>query len=191
MISVTAADESKESLKKQKKASEPETSASKKTEKRGLFDIGDYGGHDFGGHSFGGHSLGGHSFGGHYGGEYHHAAPVADYGHHGHHQHHEKTITVVKNVPVPYPVVKHIPVEHIKHVPVPYKVAVPHPYPVSNLRTTHIITDTYLCYILGRKNCTCSSETSCKSTSACASSIPSREEGPISSPCSSRSSSPS
>lgn len=42
-------------------------------------------------------------------------------GDHGHHHHHEeKTITIVKKVPVPYPVEKHIPVpvEKVKHYPV-------------------------------------------------------------------------
>lgn len=47
------------------------------------------------------------------------------------HEHHEKTITVVKKVPEPYPVEKtvHVPVE--KKVPYPVKVHVPQPYPVE------------------------------------------------------------
>lgn len=41
-------------------------------------------------------------------------------GDHGHHHHEEKTVTIVKKVPVPYPVEKHIPVpvEKVKHYPV-------------------------------------------------------------------------
>lgn len=105
-----------------KKAVEPAT-ADKKQEKRGIFGEGyghDFGGHDFGGHSYGGHheiSLG-HDFHGH---DFHGHDFGLDHGHHGHHEHHhEKTVTVVKKVPVPYPVEKHIPVpvEKVKHYPV-------------------------------------------------------------------------
>lgn len=74
------------------------STAEKKQDKRGIYDFGDYGG--------GGDS---HEWSGH-----HHHQPI----------HEEKTLTVVKKVPVPYPVVKHVKVEHVKHIPVPVKVHV-------------------------------------------------------------------
>lgn len=126
-------DDKKSAKEETKKAVEP-AAADKKQDKRGIFGEGyghDFGGHDFGHHDFGGHeiSLGhdfhGHDFGGHdFGG---------DHGHHGHHEHHEKTVTVVKKVPVPYPVEKqiHVPVEKVKHYPV--HVHVPKPYPVEKI----------------------------------------------------------
>lgn len=72
---------------------------------------GDYGGHDFGGELSGGQDFGG----------------GVDASEH----HHQKTVTVVKNVPVPYHVTKEIPfpVEKVVHVAV--KVPVPQPYPVE------------------------------------------------------------
>lgn len=76
------------------------STAEKKQDKRGIYDFGDFGG---GGSS---HEWSGHS------------------GHHHHPIEEEKTLTVVKKVPVPYPVVKHVKVEHVKHIPVPVKVHV-------------------------------------------------------------------
>lgn len=49
----------------------------------------------------------------------------------GDHYHHEKTVTVVKKVPAPYPVTKEIPYPVEKTVHVPVKVHVPQPYPVE------------------------------------------------------------
>lgn len=61
---------------------------------------------------------------------------LSDFGHGWEHDvKEEKTLTIVKKIPQPYPVYKHIPVEHVKHVPVPYKVGVPKPYPV--VKTVH------------------------------------------------------
>ncbi len=63
-------------------------------------------------------------------------------GDHGHHHHHEeKTITIVKKVPVPYPVEKHIPVpvEKIKHYPVHVKV----PKVISSGYTPHTLSAVY------------------------------------------------
>lgn len=112
LLTVTA-DEKKAEKKAEKKVEaeksvEPEAADSKKQEKRGLYE---FGGHDFSDGGFGGY--GGHDFGGQlsYGGD------------HGHHAHHEKTVTIVKNVPVPYEVVKHVPYAVEKKVPVPYKVS--------------------------------------------------------------------
>jgi len=48
--------------------------------------------------------------------------------HHGHHE--EKTLTIVKKIPVPVAHVKTVHVPHIKEVHVPVKVGVPKPYPV-------------------------------------------------------------
>lgn len=70
--------------------------------KETLISGGDYGGHDFGG-----------------------GADI------GEHHHETKTVTVVKNVPVPYTVTKEIPYPVEKKVPVPVKVPVPQPYPVE------------------------------------------------------------
>lgn len=100
--------------------------ASKKQDKRGLFDH-DFGGHDFsGGHSY---SHSSHDFGGHHEAiehhepSYHHEEPH-------HHHHEEKTLTIVKKVPVPVPHYKTVHVPHVKEVHVPYHVNVPKPYPV-------------------------------------------------------------
>lgn len=84
----------------------------KKQEKRGVFGegYGDFGG-DFGGHGW----DSGHD-------DHHHV-----------HHHHEKTITVVKKVPQPYPVVKHVPVPVHKTVHYPVKVGVPQPYPGTTM----------------------------------------------------------
>ncbi|MFV1422575.1 hypothetical protein QMK92_30040, partial [Klebsiella pneumoniae] len=43
----------------------------------------------------------------------------------------QKTVTITKGIPIPYPVEKHIPYPVTKHVPYPVKVAVPAPYPVE------------------------------------------------------------
>lgn len=72
-----------------------------------------------GSHDFGGGGDYGGDFGGGYGGG-------GDFGHHE-----EKTVTVVKKVPVPYPVTKEIPVPVEKKIPYPVKVPVPQPYPVE------------------------------------------------------------
>ena len=51
--------------------------------------------------------------------------------HHHHHQpHEEKTLTIVKKVPVPVPHYKTVHVPHVKEVHVPVHVKVPKPYPV-------------------------------------------------------------
>lgn len=54
---------------------------------------------------------------------------------HDYHVHEQKTVTIVKKVPVPYPVEKHIPVPVEKIVHYPVKVGVPKPYPVY--KTVH------------------------------------------------------
>lgn len=79
----------------EKKEEAKAVEASKKQDKRGIFDH-DFGGHDFGGHDFGSSShasFSSHDFGSH-GHEIHH---------HEHHEPivHEKTLTVVKKIPVP------------------------------------------------------------------------------------------
>lgn len=84
---------------KSKKEEVKPVEASKKQDKRGIYD------HDFGGHDFGGshHSFSSHDFGSH-GHEIHHSEPVEHHDYHQHHEHHpihEKTVTVVKKVPVP------------------------------------------------------------------------------------------
>lgn len=105
--------------------------ASKKQDKRGLYDH-DFGGHDFGGHDFGSShtSFSSHDFGSH-GHEIVHHEPEQ---HHHHHHHepivHEKTLTVIKKVPYPVPHEKIVHVPHVKEVQVPYEVKVPKPYPV-------------------------------------------------------------
>lgn len=88
-----SAEEKKEETKAVEEAKTVE--ASKKQDKRGIFDH-DFGGHDFGGHDFGSSShasFSSHDFGSH-GHEIHH---------HEHHEPivHEKTLTVVKKIPVP------------------------------------------------------------------------------------------
>lgn len=50
--------------------------------------------------------------------------------HHDHGHHEEKTLTIVKKVPVPVPHYKTVHVPQIKEVHVPYHVKVPKPYPV-------------------------------------------------------------
>lgn len=52
------------------------------------------------------------------------------HGGHGGHHHTEKTLTIVKKIPVPVPHVKTVHVPHYKEVHVPYHVKVPKPYPV-------------------------------------------------------------
>lgn len=49
--------------------------------------------------------------------------------HEDYHVHEEKTLTIYKKIPVPYPVEKHIPVPIEKVVHYPVKVGVPAPYP--------------------------------------------------------------
>lgn len=51
---------------------------------------------------------------------------------HSHHEpiHEEKTLTIVKKIPVPVTHVKTVHVPHVKEVHVPVKVGVPKPYPV-------------------------------------------------------------
>lgn len=124
-----------------KKESEGKVPLEKKLDKRGLLDLGyGYGingldvGYLGGGHLGGAH-LGhlGHLGGGHLGGH----ALQSSFGHidngwHGYGQPHEsflgghvdtvKTVTLVKGVPVPYAVEKHIPYPVEKHVAVPVKV---------------------------------------------------------------------
>lgn len=58
---------------------------------------------------------------------------ASGYGHH-HGYHEEKTLTIVKKIPVPYKVEKtvHVPVEKI--VKVPHKVYVDKPYPVEKVQ---------------------------------------------------------
>jgi len=80
----------------EKKEDSKPVEASKKQDKRGVFD------HDFGGHDFGGHDFGSSS---------HASFSSHNFGSHGHeivHQHehhepivHEKTLTVVKKIPYP------------------------------------------------------------------------------------------
>lgn len=87
---------------KAKKEEAKPVEASKKQDKRGIFD------HDFGGHDFGSShsSFSSHDFGSH-GHEIHHSEPIHehhehhDFHHHDHHPVHEKVVTVVKKVPVP------------------------------------------------------------------------------------------
>lgn len=71
------------------------------------------GGHGLGGHGLGGHGLGGHGLGSHgYGG---HGLLL------GGHTESQRTVTLVKGVPVPYPVEKHIPYPVERHIPYPGK----------------------------------------------------------------------
>lgn len=94
-----------EEKKEDTKAVEPQ--ADKKQDKRGIHEYGDW--------SSGG---GGHHHGGGGGGG----------GGHGHHT--EKTLTIVKKIPVPVAVHKTVHVPHIKEVHVPVHVKVNKPYPV-------------------------------------------------------------
>lgn len=63
--------------------------------------------------------------------------------HDSHHHHHpikeEKTLTVVKKVPVPVPHVKYVHVPHVKEVHVPVHVKVPKPYPVVKHVSSHLM----------------------------------------------------
>lgn len=78
----------------EKKEETKPVEASKKQDKRGLYDH-DFGGHDFGSHDFGGHDFGSHSYSSQSFGSHGHDI------HHDHHPVHEKTLTVVKKVPYP------------------------------------------------------------------------------------------
>lgn len=86
---------------------------SQNIEKRGLSSFGSYGGSSDWAPSFGDH----HASGSH---------------HHDHHHHHEhiKTVTIEKKIPVPYEVIKKIPVTVEKKIPVEVKVPIPQPYEV-------------------------------------------------------------
>lgn len=119
-----------------KKESESKVTLDKKLDKRGLLDLGyGYGIHGLDvGYLGGGHGL-------HHGHGDVHLNSLDLHGHGGHglhgygHGEHflgghvdtVKTVTLVKGVPQPYPVYKHVPVVHEKHVPV--HVGVPQPYP--------------------------------------------------------------
>lgn len=115
LLGVSAEEKAKEEEKKP-----VEAEASKKQDKRGLFD------HDFGGHDFGSsHSYQHQDFGYHHEEpSYHHEEP------HHHHHHEEKTLTVVKKVPVPVPHYKTVHVPVYKEVKYPVHVHVPKPVPV-------------------------------------------------------------
>lgn len=120
-----------------KKESESKVTLDKKLDKRGLLDLGyGYGIHGLDvGYLGSGHGL-------HHGHGDVHLNSLDLHGHHGFGEVHGyghgehflgghvdtvKTVTLVKGVPQPYPVVKHVPVVHEKHVPV--HVGVPQPYP--------------------------------------------------------------
>jgi hypothetical protein len=112
IVAAAWADESEKSASQEAtKAADSAAPESKKQEKRGLLGLG-YGYAYDGGYDIGaaGH-LQGLELSQGYGGGY-------DEGHH-----HEKVITVYKNVPVPYPVEKHIPYPVEKQVHVPVKVS--------------------------------------------------------------------
>jgi hypothetical protein len=118
-----------EKAKEEKKPVEAE--ASKKQDKRGLFD------HDFGGHDFGSsHSYSHQDFGHsevvhHQEPSYHHEESHHHHHEEPHHHHHEeKTLTIVKKVPVPVPHYKTVHVPQYKEVQVPYHVKIAKPYPV-------------------------------------------------------------
>lgn len=102
-----------EAKKEEKKEAEPQQE-SKNVEKRGLSSFGGSYGGSYGGGSYGGHDSS--SFGSH--GSSSDWAP--SYGGHdsGHHEHHEhvKTITKIEKYPVPYEVIKKIPVTVEKKV---------------------------------------------------------------------------
>lgn len=55
---------------------------------------------------------------------------IHDYGDWSRGHHEEKTLTIVKKIPVPIPNVKTVHVPHYKEVHVPVKVGIPKPYPV-------------------------------------------------------------
>lgn len=111
LIGVSAEEKAKE----EKKPVEAE--ASKKQDKRGLYE---FGGHDF---------SGGHDFGGSHSYQHQEIAHHEPQHHHQHH-HEEKTLTVIKKIPVPVPHERIVHVPHVKEVQVPYHVNVPQPYPV-------------------------------------------------------------
>lgn len=83
-----------------------------------------YGSHGYGSHGYGGHGYGSHGLSSSYGG---HGLFL------GGHTDVLKTVTLLKGVPVPYAVEKHIPYPVEKHIPYPVKVAVPQPYEVNLL----------------------------------------------------------
>lgn len=86
----------------------------KKLDKRGLLNLG-YG------YGINGLDLG-YIGSGHYGGAYHGAShSYAEPFYLGHKTDVQKTVTVLKGVPYPYEVTKHVPVEVTKHVHVPVK----------------------------------------------------------------------
>lgn len=138
-----------------KKESESKVTLDKKLDKRGLLDLGyGYGIHGLDvGYLGSGHGLH-HGQGLHHGHGDLHLNSVNLHGHHGFgdvhglhgYGHGEQflgghvdtvnTVTLVKGVPQPYPVVKHVPVIHEKHVPV--HVGVPQPYPGTNRFYTQI-----------------------------------------------------
>lgn len=69
---------------------------------------------------------------------------IHDFGDHGwsshdqgHHAHEEKTLTIVKKIPVAVPHYKTVHVPHIKEVHVPYHVKVNKPYPVIKHVSIH------------------------------------------------------
>jgi hypothetical protein len=125
LLGVSAEEKAKDEEKKPVVA-EVEVEASKKQDKRGLFE------HDFGGHDFGSsHSYQSQSFGHHEEApQYHHEEPQYHHEEPHHHHHEEKTLTVIKKIPVPVPHYKTVHVPQYKEVHVPYHVNVPKPYPV-------------------------------------------------------------
>lgn len=106
VVSATWAEEAEKVV--AEKAAAPET---KKQEKRGLLGLG-YGYAYDGGYDIG---AAGHGHGLEY-------SPIG-YGSPHHETHSEKVVTVYKNVPVPYPVDRHVPYPVEKHVPYPVKVS--------------------------------------------------------------------
>lgn len=121
----------------------------KKLDKRGLLSLGygyginglDVGYLGGGGHLGGVHGLNlghsslslGHGYNG-YNGYHGYNGLSSGYGSHGYllggHTDVLKTVTLLKGVPVPYPVEKHIPYAVEKHIPYAVKVPVPHPVEV-------------------------------------------------------------
>lgn len=98
---LSSAEEEKKAVEDSKaEDTKAESLVDKKQDKRGIHDYGDW--------SSSGHQSSGHD--------------------HGHHE--EKTLTIVKKVPVPVPHYKTVHVPVIKEVKVPVHVKVPKPYPV-------------------------------------------------------------
>lgn len=100
IVSVSCGDDAKAATaaeSTEKKAAVEPAAGDKKQDKRGIF-----------GESYGYGGLGG--YGDHSGLGYGdlHGHDLSGFDDHHHHHHHEKTVTVVKNVAVPYPVEKHI-----------------------------------------------------------------------------------